>query len=114
MHELSIIHNIINIIEYISQKAGLVKITRVVLQVGELRQIVPHVMQFAFEAASKDTMAEKAALELETIPLRVRCKACGRESGVENNVFICAHCGDTSLDVIEGEELIIKHIEGEI
>lgn len=113
MHELGIIQNIITIIEEIARKEGLSRITKVVLLVGELRQIVPHAMHFAFDAATKDTMAEKAALELETIALRVRCRACGRESGVENNVFICAHCGDSSLDVIEGEELIIKHIEGE-
>jgi hydrogenase nickel incorporation protein HypA/HybF len=113
MHELSIIENILNIIIGIAQKEGLTSITKVVLEIGELRQIVPQTMRFAFEAASKGSIAESAVLEMEFVPVKARCNSCTREFLINDNIFLCAHCGGTDLSVTEGQELIIKNIEGE-
>lgn len=113
MHELSIVTNIFAIIDEIARQNDLKRITRVVLIVGRMRQVVPLAMDMAFQAVTKDTLAEGAELELEFIPIRMRCSSCGHEFTVEDNTFLCPMCESTRLEMMQGQELIIKHIEGE-
>ena len=113
MHEFSIIENILTIVEETAEKEGLTSISKVTLIIGKMRQFVPETMSFAFEAASKGTIAESAALEMEFIPIKIHCNECGNEFIVNNHTYVCDKCSSTDLSVIEGQELIIKNIEGE-
>lgn len=113
MHEFSIIENILTIVEEISEKEGLTSVSKVTLLIGKMRQIVPDTMSFAFEAAAKGTIADSAALEMEFVPIKIHCNECGNEFIVKNHTYVCEQCGSTDLSVLEGQELIIKNIEGE-
>jgi hydrogenase nickel incorporation protein HypA/HybF len=113
MHEFSIIQNLLGIIEDEAKKHSFVKVTKVILRIGKLRQIVPDTMQFAFAAATEDTVAQCAELALESVPVRARCKACATEFAVGGNLFACPSCSGADLDVYEGNELYIQSMEGE-
>ncbi len=80
MHELSIIANLYEIMEEKAKEQGGKKITFVKLQVGILSGIVPDFLETAFEIFKKDTMASDAALEIEKVPLKIRCTDCGTEN----------------------------------
>ncbi|MCF8373316.1 MAG: hydrogenase maturation nickel metallochaperone HypA [Bacteroidales bacterium] len=113
MHEFSIIENIFKTIEEVAKKEKLTKITKVSLVIGGLRQIVPDVFEFAFQITSKDTLVEGAVLEIEKIPIEVRCEICSEISQVEDHIFFCRHCQSTQVDIVKGKELYIKSLDGE-
>ncbi len=113
MHEFSIVSSIFSIIEDVARENNLKKIDRVTLTIGKMRQVVPVAMEMAFEAITKETIAEDAALEMEFLPIIMRCQSCDHEFTVEENVYICPSCDSTRLEMIQGQELLLKNIEGE-
>jgi len=113
MHEFSIVSNLFEIMEDVAKENNLIRIDKVVLTVGKMRQVVPVAMEMAFEAVTKGTIAENAELELEFLPIQMKCNACGHNFDVEENVYLCPSCDSVQLEMIQGQELIIKHIEGE-
>ena len=109
----SIVSNLFDILESIAQENNLKKVYRVTLLVGKMRQVVPVAMNMAFEALTKGTFADGAKLEMEYVPIRMQCKSCNYEFAVEENVYLCPKCESAQLECIEGQELLIKNIEGE-
>jgi len=113
MHELSIAGSLFDILMDIAGKNNLKKIERVVLSVGAMRQVVPVAMETAFAAVTAGSIAEGAALEIEAVPVEMRCASCDVVFAVEHNIFVCPFCGAVKLELVCGDELIIKNIEGE-
>lgn len=113
MHELSIVSNIYSIVEDVARQNNLVRVTRISLVIGKMRQVVPVAMEMAFKAVTKDTIVENALLEMKFLPIIMCCKACGFSSEIDDYVFICPQCESAQLDIIQGQELLISHIEGE-
>ena len=113
MHELSIIQNVISAVCDIARDEELLSVERVVLLIGRLRQVVKDPMEFAYEIATKDTIAEGSELVMEFVPIRMRCNGCIKEFVVEDRTYICPECESYDLKMIEGDELLIKSIVGE-
>jgi hydrogenase nickel incorporation protein HypA/HybF len=113
MHELGIINNLFTIIEKVAEENKLVRINTVKLKLGRLQQIVPEMFTFAFETVAKGTKAEGAALDVEYVPIKMLCKTCNNEFIVEEHVYICPKCDQTSLTMLEGMEIILESVEGE-
>ena len=113
MHELSIVESIFDIIIEIAEKNKITKISKVNLNVGKLRQVVPEFMVFAFDTVAKDTLAEKAELIINLINIEMECQACSHKFIVDEHVYICPECDSTKLSSITGNEMIITSIEGE-
>ena len=111
MHEMSIAQSILKIAITEAQRNGAAKLKIVRIRAGELRGIVPDQLSFFFEFITKDTPAEGAKLEVETIPIRGKCKSCDHIFMVENYEFICKECQSKDIDVLEGMELAVKEIE---
>ena len=70
-------------------------------------------MQFAFQAVSKDTLADNAVLNIKEVPLKMKCRGCAKELTFENDTFVCPNCQSRDLDLIEGREVIIESVEGD-
>ena len=113
MHELSIVEGLIGIIRETAQEHGLLKVTRVKLRIGAMRQVVPDALLFAFEIAGKETVAAGAEILITDVPTRARCNECAADFAVEEFCFICPSCGSGQVTVTEGKELYIDSLEGE-
>ncbi len=113
MHELGIISNIFKIIEQVAEENKLIKITKVQVKLGQLQQIVPETLAFAFEAVAKGTKAESAVLDVEYVPVKMKCNQCGDEFFVEEHVYICPECSETGLTMLQGMEIILESVEGD-
>lgn len=113
MHELTLIQNIFTTILNVAADNQLKRITRVTLHVGQLRQVVPDFLQFAFTTTAKNTIAENAVLQIEHVPVTIMCQTCHKKSTVEENIYICPLCQSTKLEILSGKEIIIANIEGE-
>ena len=113
MHELGIITNLFTLIDEIADEHKLRKVTRITVKLGKLQQIVPDMLQFAFESVAKGSRAEDAVMDVEYVPIKMKCKHCAQEFIVDDHLYICPGCEQTDLDMLEGMEILLESIEGE-
>lgn len=113
MHEIRIAEDLSAIVLEAARSEKLSKVTRVNLSFGQMVQIVPDIFEFAFMEAVRDSIAEETEVDIEIIPVKMKCASCGSEFPVTGNLFSCNICSSTELEIINGKELFIKSIEGE-
>jgi hydrogenase nickel incorporation protein HypA/HybF len=108
MHELSIASAVL---EIACRRAEGRPVTKVVLRVGHLRQVVPSSLAFSFELVAQGTLAEGAQLEMQTVPAVGICKHCDVETQLKAFPFQCAACGGFDLRIVAGDDLEVESIE---
>ena len=111
MHELSVCQSIIQQAQTIATQNQASAISRIELAIGPLAGVDIQLLQHAFPLAAAGTMAEKAELVAQSLPLRVRCLSCFRESDAQPNRLLCGHCNDWHTQLVSGDEMLIKSIE---
>ncbi|MGC1390765.1 MAG: hydrogenase maturation nickel metallochaperone HypA [Bacteroidales bacterium] len=113
MHELRIAEDLSAIVLDTALDKNLSKVIKVNIIFGQLIQIVPDIFEFAFRETVRNSVAEGAELEIEIVPVMMKCLNCGNDFQVKENLFSCNICHSTDLEIIQGKELFIKSIEGE-
>jgi len=111
MHEYAIAQALVEQVGEIARKNRARAVTRVVVQVGKLRGVVPEILRWGFEIAAADSVAAGAALEIEEVPIRIQCRACGIESALDDPFYLCPSCGNPNIAQLAGAELILKSLE---
>lgn len=114
MHELSIVASLFEILEEKAREEKARKIISVKLKVGRLSGVVSEFLETAFDIYKKETIAAKAILKIEDVPLRIRCQRCAAEMLKDDYVFVCSSCGSRELEVLSGTELLLERIEMEV
>lgn len=117
MHEMSIIASVLAIVTDELEKNQAQKLLVVRVCHGSLSNVVPDALLFAFEAQTVDTPFAGARLELEEIPLVLKCCACQQEFSPEDGEALfapCPACGQPlGHSVVQGNELFVQHIDAE-
>jgi len=113
MHEIKIAEELSVIVVDKAREAGLSVVESVNISFGQLVQVVPDIFEFAFREAVRDTVAAEAELNIEIIPLEMKCLSCGADYNPAENCSSCSKCGALEITVVHGKELFIKSIEGE-
>lgn len=108
VHEYAIAEGVIGIV--LEQAEGR-RVRKVGMTVGHLRQVVPSALTFSFDLVARDTLADGAELELESVPAEGRCRDCGEESRLDGFPLACGACGSFDLEVLRGEELRVEWLE---
>jgi hydrogenase nickel incorporation protein HypA/HybF len=108
MHELSIAGAILDVAE---RHAAGRRVLAVDVRVGHLRQVVPSALEFAWTLVTDGTALEGAALRLETVPARGRCRACATVAELPGFPLACPACGGLDLALEAGEELLVDALE---
>ncbi|MEM6802122.1 MAG: hydrogenase maturation nickel metallochaperone HypA [Bacteroidota bacterium] len=111
MHELSLVQSIFSTLENELSQEELNKLEAVELNIGLLANVEPILLNNAFKAY-QETRNAYLGVELKTnmIPISINCPNCKKTSEIKNYIFICAHCGTPSNQIITGEELLIHRI----
>jgi hydrogenase nickel incorporation protein HypA/HybF len=111
MHEVSIAQSIIEIAEASARRVNSRCVQVIKIRLGEFTTVVREALEFAFEAARQETVAKDARLEIETVPMVLRCASCGPVTDPARELcLVCPQCG-LPLEVISGEELQVDYIE---
>jgi hydrogenase nickel incorporation protein HypA/HybF len=113
LHELSIAESLLDIIVEEARTHKLERIKKIKLLVGEFAAVVPESLTFCFELVSRDTIAEGAVLEIESVAIVARCDKCDLTFTVQDKVFLCPRCDDPVFELVSGRELSVSSIEGE-
>jgi hydrogenase nickel incorporation protein HypA/HybF len=111
MHEMSLAHNILEIVQKTAAHHQVSKVTKVTIRAGQLRGIIPEQLRFCFEFVAKDSVAEGAELVVHTLPVKARCKKCEGSFFVREYQFLCPDCGSEELELVQGMELLVENIE---
>lgn len=110
MHELSLVMEIFDLLDEISEEQGLKKVKSVTLEAGELCGIIPEYIEECWKAAGLGSTYEDTQLRLIRIPATALC-SCGEEYEMTKNSRICPFCHKTDYTVIHGREFNIREIE---
>jgi hydrogenase nickel incorporation protein HypA/HybF len=111
MHELSVCQALIGQVEKVARENDARRVVAIVIAVGPLSGVEAGLLEHAYPIAAAGTVAEHATLTVETVPVRVRCRSCGAETGAQPNRLVCGDCGDWKVDVVAGEEMLLKRVE---
>jgi hydrogenase nickel incorporation protein HypA/HybF len=105
LHEAAIARRILDTIVEGASRHGARRITRLRMKVGQVSGVVPEALAFALEAAVQGTPAEGLVVDIETVPLAVRCLECGARGRTEEHVLSCPSCGAHRTEIVQGREL---------
>ena len=110
MHEMSIALSVVDIaVERTKQENGR-RINEIVLEIGSLSGVLIDSLQFCFESAVKNTMAESAQIKIIRCRAKAHCSDCGASFETDEFVPLCPQCGQPVFDVRDGREMKIKYI----
>jgi len=94
MHELAVCQALIEQVERVARQNGARRVVSVVITAsGRSPESSPQLLEHAYPLAAAGTLAEDASLVVETVPVRVRCRVCGADTGAEPNRIVCGACG---------------------
>ena len=111
MHELSVMMEVIRIVDETAEENHLDRLKAVVLQVGELSAVVPLFLDEYWPILTADKPLYKdTELVIETIPGIARCQRCGTEFNVVENEGWCPKCASFQKDLLSGREFFIKEL----
>jgi hydrogenase nickel incorporation protein HypA/HybF len=112
MHEASIALSILETVVNLCRREGYQAVESVRIRVGKGSNILPDALSFAFDAAKLETIAGKAELIIEEVPIIASCKDCRRQVEMEGLfVLDCPECGSGSLRIVSGYEMEIVDME---
>lgn len=112
MHEMSIAESIVGIVQETARAGGLAKVSAVRLEIGALAAVETQALRFCFGSVTRGTLAEGAALEIDTPPGEAWCFACNESVTVAARTDACPHCGGFRLQVTGGSDMRVKDIRG--
>ena len=113
MHEVSIIQNVIEIVTQKALENKLAKIYKVSLRIGELSDVMPESLNFAFESCIQGTMLEETTLSIENVCALGKCEECNLEFPIGHFNKLCPNCNKFCTSVVRGYELYVNTIEGD-
>jgi hydrogenase nickel incorporation protein HypA/HybF len=98
-------------VENIALQREACAVTSIVVGMGPLSGVESELLKNAYPIASAGTIAERAELVIENLPVRVKCTNCGSESDTPANKLNCKQCGDWRTTVVSGDELMLMSVE---
>ena len=111
MHELSLCYSMLKQVEQIATEQNAQQVNAIHLQIGPLSGVEPELLKQSFPVASRDTIAEGAILEIEHLPVRIRCRNCTKESDVLPNRLVCPSCNSNTTQLLSGDEMLLHSIK---
>jgi hydrogenase nickel incorporation protein HypA/HybF len=111
MHEFAVCQDMLQQIESIVAEQQAAAVDVVTVRIGPLSGIESHLLSQAFPLAAAGTVAEKAELIIETLPIKVKCQLCGAETEAKPNRLVCGQCGDYHTQLLSGDEMLLASLE---
>ncbi len=111
MHELALARSLVELVDDYAGENTNTTVARVHVRLGQLSAMT-RALYFCFGSVSRGTRCEGACLDIEEVPLTVRCEHCNEvkaPSGRYN--FRCPDCGRPTPNVVTGREMQLVAIE---
>ena len=110
VHEFALAHSVLQIALETAEVHEALRVRTVRCRIGAMRQVVPSLLQTAFEACCRDTVAQGANLMIEVDPITITCSTCGTIRNVETMTYQCPVCDSTDIRMEKGTGMEITSI----
>jgi hydrogenase nickel incorporation protein HypA/HybF len=110
MHELSMMMGIIKIVGEFAEENRVEVIDTLVLQIGELSDVIPRYIEEIYPIATARTILEGSCLKMEKLPGNALCKECGSTFNLLASNLVCPFCSAENWEIQSGKEFFIKEI----
>ena len=113
MHEVGIAQDLLKIAVNSCQKQGYSGIEFITVKIGKASGVMPDALLFAFDTMKEGTIAEKARLEINEIPVSGFCNNCRTEFTSTESFIVttCPRCESLDIRIDTGKELNIHEME---
>ena len=113
MHESSLAINIIDIAQTQCRDRSCTAVDSVTVRLGKASGVLPESLEFAFNAIKENTIAAKAKLIFEIVPVGGTCRSCNKEFEAHDKPYVlsCPHCGSTEFEITKGREMEIVSLD---
>ncbi|XJZ25870.1 hydrogenase maturation nickel metallochaperone HypA [Bacillota bacterium Lsc_1132] len=115
MHEMSLMGDILQVVQEDAAEKGIETINRVELIVGEISNALPDALQMAFEIfrdQNPHLFTETAQLIIHSEEASAMCVICGETYRPSQKIALCPNCQIPSGKIITGETFQILSYEG--
>ena len=113
MHELSLMESVVDILREEGRRQGFSRVKKVFLEIGALSGVEPAAMELCFDAATRDTLAEGAQLEIVRTPGQGYCLDCEKTVALAERFGTCPDCGGYKVQMTGGDEMRVRELEVE-
>lgn len=110
MHEMSLAEGILGIVENAARDQGFTKVKEIRLEIGALSGVEIEALKFSLDVVLNHSVAEGAAVELETVPGTGWCMACGETVPIAALYDACPKCGSYQVQATGGTEMRVKDL----
>lgn len=111
MHELSLLVEVVKIVENLVVEQKIDKLEAIRLQVGELSSVIPMFLKDYFPVVTLDKpFFKETRLEIEMLPGEAKCLDCGEVFNVVKTKGYCPKCNSFEKEVLCGKEFAIKEL----
>ena len=81
MHEMALCESVLQIVASTARRNAALRVKVVRLEIGELSQVEPDALRFAFDVVTRRSIADGARLEIDAVPGTAWCMQCARPVG---------------------------------
>lgn len=113
MHEMALAESVLQIVEDAARAQGFSRVRVVRLEIGQLAAVEPEALRFCFDAVVRDSLAEGARLEIDTVPGAGWCLGCSAAVALPALHEPCPRCGAYQVRPTAGSEMRVKDLEVE-
>ncbi len=111
MHEYSIVQALLDSCEQHAVENDAKEVTKVVVKIGVMSGVEPHLLKEAFDTFKDKTMCENAEFVMNIQKVKIACNDCNSENELEKNEYLCPKCSSSNINVIDGEEMFLMSLE---
>jgi hydrogenase nickel incorporation protein HypA/HybF len=113
MHELSLVEDVLALVEDERRRQGFSRVRVIRLRVGALACVAPDALRFCFEAMTPSPVTRGARLEIDEVPGLGHCAACRRTVPMADRLEGCPICGHPEVSITGGGDLRLAELEVE-
>jgi len=110
VHEVALAEGVLRTVQDAATCHGASRVHTVWLEIGALAHVETRALRFCFDAVTRGSIAQGAALEIATTPGMAWCMPCGERVPLARLGDPCPRCGSYQLQVVAGEEMRIREI----
>lgn len=111
MHEITLLVQLVQMVEREAKANNLAqKIDSIVVQVGQLSEIVPKYLKDYYPNVTDGTLLSGSTLEVETIIGNGLCHRCDKVFRIVENKGKCPICLGDDWEMLSGQEFMLKEI----
>ncbi len=111
MHEYSIVQSLIESCEDHAKQNDATKVTKVVVKIGVMSGVEPHLLNEAFNLFKEDSICDGCEFVMNIQKVKIECRECNKVSELQKNEYLCPHCKSVEIKIIDGEDMFLMQLE---